>query len=248
MRWVGDAVRRHGIVDRGFAVDIDDRFVPGVLWTPDGAKGSRPLVLLGHGASRHKRVEHLAAFAVQLVDHHGFAVAAIDGPGHGDRRADGGMDRTKVFGEFPAEWSRPGSTDETVADWKATLDALQALDEVGDSPVGYWGLSMGTIYGLPFVAAEPRVQVAVLGLMGLVGPTRQRLALDAAVTCPVLFIQQWDDELFSREHVLALFDALSSPDKRLHVHRGAHSAVPSEELTFSEQFLARHLGAVTTRG
>ena len=83
------------------------------------------------------------------------------------------------------------------------------LPEVGDGPLGYWGLSMGTIYGLPFVAAEPRVQVAVFGLMGLVGPTRDRLEADARrLACPVLFLQQWHDSLIPREHVAELFDAL----------------------------------------
>ncbi len=235
---------RRDVVDRGFALEVDGRRVPGVLWTPVGASGRRPLVLFGHGASRHKRVDHVVALAGALVRRHGFAAAAIDGPGHGDRRADGGLDRLKVFGEFPAEWSRPGSTDDMVADWKATLDALRDLEEVGDGPVGYWGLSMGTIYGLPFVAAEPRVQAAVLGLMGLVGPTRDRLAEDARrLTCAVLFLQQWDDELFDREGVLALFDALGSLDKRLHAHPGNHAAVPEEEAVMSEQFLVRYLTA-----
>ena len=58
---------------------------------------------------------------------------------------------------------------------------------------------MGTILGLPVVAAEPRISVAVLGLAGIAGPTKQRLADDAkSVRCPVLFLVQWDDELFPK--------------------------------------------------
>ena len=49
-------------------------------------------------------------------------------------------------------------------DWTSTLDAVQAMDDVGDGPVGWWGLSMGTGLGVPFVAREPRIQVAVFGL------------------------------------------------------------------------------------
>jgi dienelactone hydrolase len=242
MQWVGQPVSRDGVLDSSFTLEVDGRVVPGVLWTPEGATGPRPLVLLGHGASRHKRVGHLVALAARLVRRHRFAAAAIDGAGHGERRPDRGVDPIKVFGEFPAEWSRPGSTDEMVADWTATLEALRELDEVGDGPVGYWGLSMGTIYGLPFVAGEPRVQAAVLGLMGLAGPTRDRLESDARrITCPVLVIQQWDDELFSREHVFALFETLGTLDKRLHAHPGAHAAVPAEEMAFSARFLAHHL-------
>ena len=43
------------------------------------------------------------------------------------------------------------------ADWQTTLKELQQLDEVGDGPLGYWGLSMGTMFGVPFVAATPEV-------------------------------------------------------------------------------------------
>ncbi len=231
-----------GVNERRFDVDVDGRVVPGILWTPDGAVGSRPLVLIGHGATRHKRVDYIVALAGQLVREVGFAAVAIDAPGHGDRRPDPGADEYTMFSEFLVEWSRDGTLEDMVADWQATLDAVRHLDEVGDGPLGYWGLSMGTIYGIPLVATEPRVQAAVFGLMGLVGPTAERLAADARqVTCPVAFIQQWDDSLLPRQPVLDLFDALASVDKRLHVHPGEHAAVPVEEMEFSLTFLARHL-------
>jgi len=101
---------------------------------------------------------------------------------------------------------------------------------------------MGTILGLPTVAAEPRISVAVLGLMGLTGPTKTRIATDAAlVSCPVLFLMQWHDELFPRQVAEALFEALGSTDKRLHAHPGKHGDVPPEEFEASERFLALHL-------
>lgn len=101
---------------------------------------------------------------------------------------------------------------------------------------------MGTILGLPVVAAEPRISVAVLGLMGIVGPTKQRLANDAqSVRCPVLFLVQWDDELFPRDRAFELFGAIASSDKRLHAHPGLHQEVPAEAFGASEQFLARTL-------
>lgn len=242
MRWEGEALVENGVKERRFTVDVAGRGVPGILWVPDEGPGPRPLVLLGHGATRHKRVDYLLGLARLLVGRRGFAVAAIDGPGHGDRRAPGHDDDVALFGAFLAEWSREGTIDDMVADWQGTLEALRELDEVGDGPVGYWGLSMGTIYGVPLVAAEPRIQVAVFGLMGLVGPTRDRMAADAvSVACPVLFIQQWDDSLIPREHLFELFGALGSLDKRLHAHLGDHAAVPVEEIAFSARFLGRHL-------
>ena len=100
----------------------------------------------------------------------------------------------------PQAWANdPALIDEAIDDWTATLDALEGVADVGPGPVGYWGLSMGTILGLPFVATEPRITAAVLGLMGLTGPTKERHATDAAKVCrPVHFVVQWDDELFTR--------------------------------------------------
>jgi pimeloyl-ACP methyl ester carboxylesterase len=241
VRWE-DETHVGGVREREFAVTVDGRSVPGVLWLPEEGMGPRPLVLLGHGATRHKRTDYLVALGRRLASDYGFAVAAVDAPGHGDRRATGHDDDVTLFGDFLAEWSREGTVDDMVAEWRAAIDAVRDLDEVGDGPVGYWGLSMGTIYGLPLVAAEPRIQVAVFGLMGLLGPTRDRLAADApSIACPVLFIQQWDDSLIPRAEVFELFEALGSVDKRLHAHPGDHAAVPVEEIAFSARFLARHL-------
>lgn len=232
------AVER-GVSERDFVIRAGTRDVPGVLWMPDHASDSRPLVLLGHGGSGHKRQNYITSLARRAVRHLGYAAAAIDGPMHGDR--------AKLLGRDPGiaserRWWRESLTDEMVEDWQATIDALQKLDGIGIGPVGYWGLSMGTIFGLPFVAAEPRVQVAVLGLMGAMGPTGDRLRKDAArVDCPVLFLVQWDDDLVPRESALELFGALGATDKRLHAHPGIHTAVPREEFDAGEAFLAEHL-------
>lgn len=67
----------------------------------------------------------------------------------------------------------------------------------------------------------------------------------AAIACPVLFLVQLEDELFSRQDCLALFDALASTDKRLHANPGLHPDVPMEELHASVEFLVR---AVTGPG
>jgi len=242
VRWTGDTHRTDGVLERGFTLEVEGRRVPGVVWTPPDAEGARPLVLIGHGATAHKTFGYVSALARDLVRKHGFAAVAIDGAGHGDRRPNPGDDETRIFSDFLGEWSRDGSTDEAVADWQATLDAVRQLPEVGDGPVGYWGLSMGTIYGVPLVAAERRIQVAVFGLMGLVGPTRDRMGVDARnLACPVLFIQQWDDSLIPRDSVFELFEAVGSLDKRLHASPGEHSKVPAEEFVFSSRFLARHL-------
>ncbi|HZN15752.1 MAG TPA: dienelactone hydrolase family protein [Acidimicrobiales bacterium] len=231
MEFLGDPVVAHGVVERRVDIPCEDRVVPAVVWTPADASGARPLVLIGHGGTGHKRMDYVLALARRLTRHRGFAVAAIDGPGHGDRK--GAVDRKT--------WMSKPVIESMNADWKATRAALADLPEVGDGPLGYWGLSMGTMFGVPFVASEPSVRVAVLGLGGAIG---QRYTASAAdIRCPVLFLQQLDDELVPRASALELFLAIGSADKRLHAHPGPHIAVPPEEFEQSEAFLAQHLEA-----
>jgi dienelactone hydrolase len=233
-------------------VEREGRRVPAVLWEPDPSgpgdergQESVPLVCVGHGGSGHKRQDFVVDLAHSFVRRHGCRVLAVDGPVHGERRATGDAPPQMVLLQFAQRWQQdPAMTDEMVADWRAAIDAVQALDDVGPGPVGWWGLSLGTILGLPLVAEEPRIEAAVLGLMGLSGPTRDRLEEAAAsLRCPVLFFVQWHDELFPRDRAFALFDAISSPDRRLHAHPGGHGEVPTEALRASITFLTDRLGA-----
>lgn len=244
-----DDNEREGVRARRFDLDRGGRRVPGMVWTPARSSEPRRLVLIGHGASGNKIQDYVVSMARRLVRHGGLAAASIDGPVHGDRRQRLDDGSSVVFLHFAQVWSSDDNmTDEMVDDYVATVDALQEMPEIGEGPVGWWGLSMGTILGLPFVAAESRIEAAVLGCMGLTGPTRSRIEADAPrVTCPVLFLVQWDDELFARDTAFALFDALGSKNKRLHASTGSHGSVPDEELSASEAFLTRYLGAGTTR-
>ncbi len=74
-----------GVTERLFDLTVAGERVPAVLWAPESAKGPRPLVLMGHGGSQHKKIGTLAARARQYAKRLGYAVAAIDAPGHGDR-------------------------------------------------------------------------------------------------------------------------------------------------------------------
>jgi len=239
MDWKGDAATAREVTERGFEIIHDGRTVPGIIWTPEETDSPSPVVLIGHGASGHKRQPHLLALARRLVRHHGIAAVAIDGPAHGDR--------VTADGELTADERRSAMRDgtvieDTITDWKATLDATQALPEIGVGQVGYWGLSMGTIFGLPFVAREPRVQAAVLGLMGTGGFMGDTLLPYAAdIRCPVLFLQQLDDELIPNETGVALYESLATGEKELHRNPGAHAAIPPAEFDHTEAFLAQHL-------
>ena len=222
--------------------------IPGVLWTPEHASGTRPLILMGHGGGQHKKAPAIVARARRFVGECGYAVVAADVPSHGDRpqdedygriaagnqaRASAGEDLAPLIARFQARVAR-----QTVPEWRAVLDAVQELGQVGAGPVGYWGVSLGCGLGVPFVAAEPRVRAAVLGLGGALAS-----AGDAArITVPVEFLVQWDDERVPREQSLALFEALASAEKTLHANPGKHMEVPRFEVDSTLRFFARHLG------
>ncbi len=99
---------------------------------------------------------------------------------------------------------------------------------------------MGTVYGMRLLAAEPRVSVAVLGLGALLEEEQRRQA--AAITIPLLFLFQWDDQLMNREDALALWDAFGAADKTMHVNPGPHGGIPEHERDATVAFLHRHLG------
>jgi dienelactone hydrolase len=222
--------------------------IPGVLWTPEGSAGTRPLILMGHGGGQHKRAPGIVARARRFVAECGFAAAAVDVPGHGDRpkdeeyyriaaenqaRVDAGEEPAPLIAGFQALVAR-----QTVPEWRKVLDAVQELDQVGAGPVGYWGVSLGCGLGVPFVAVEPRVRAAVLGLGGALASARAA----AQITVPVEFLVQWDDERVPQAQSLALFDALASAEKTLHANPGKHGDVPAFETDSTLRFFARHLG------
>ena len=165
-----------GVTEQLFTLSFTFGEIPGVLWTPDGAAGPRPLILMGHGGGGHKKAPGIVARAARLVAECGFAVAAVDAPAHGDRPRT--EEHLRVIGELRTRMRTGGDVTpvlaelhtlvagQSVPEWRAVLDALQDLGHVGAGPVGYWGMSLGCGLGVPFVAAEPRVRAAVLGLNG----------------------------------------------------------------------------------
>jgi pimeloyl-ACP methyl ester carboxylesterase len=234
-----------GVVERLFLVNN----VPGVLWSPVSPDGPRPLILLGHGGgSQHKKVPRLVARAQRYVQDCGFVVAAIDAPGHGDRprtEADESLlteTRLRIQAGQPIAEAMARYNEilapRIIPDWQSVLTALLGWDELTLSgEVGYFGVSMGTGFGIPLVAAEPRIHAAVLGLAA-----GQALAGAAArITVPVEFLLQWDDELVTRDAALALFDALGSKEKTLHANPGGHGEIPEYEVESSQRFFVRHL-------
>lgn len=239
----------NGMIERDFTVGD----VPGVLWSPASGADRAPLVLMGHGGGTHKKHPAMAGRAQRIVAGCGFHVAVLDAPGHGDRP------RTALDERDIAELRAAQTAGEpagpvvvrynarlaevAVPEWRATLDALQELPEIGaDGPVGYAGIGLGTAIGVPLVAVEPRITAAVFV------STYPDVLIEKAkrITVPIEFDLQWDDEHIPREAGLALFDAFASKEKTLHANAGTHMELPRFEADSAARFFARHLGRTVT--
>ena len=258
-----------GVRARRFELDNQGETVPGMLWTPAGAEGPRPKVLFGHGGSQHKKVANIVQLATQLVRECGYACVSIDAPGHGERVSEAERERGRerarareqarqqatASGGAPPR--REGSPDapypawalQGVRDWTAVLDAVETLPEVGSGPTGWWGVSMGTSIGLPFVAGERRVTCAVLGLASAVWRPGHADYVGWAkqVTVPLLFLCQRDDGGHPIDKAIELFDLFGSTEKTMHVNPGPHVGIPVFERDAAQAFFARHLGGGSSR-
>jgi pimeloyl-ACP methyl ester carboxylesterase len=236
-----------GVVERGFTLGE----VSGLLWSPAAHSDPASLVLMGHGGGQDKRARGIVSRAHHFVTNCGFAVAAIDAPGHGDRprtAADeehiAGLRKAQAAGDPLGAIVRYNAhlAERAVPDWQATLDALQTLPEIGpDGRVGYWGVALGTAIGVPLAAVEPRIVAAVFGLLG-----RESLTQAAArITVPIQFMAQSDDPGDPHSGT-GLFDAFASTDKTLITNPAAHYRGRPFELDSSTRFFLDHLGRVGT--
>ena len=244
-----------GVTRRSFSVTVAGETVPAVIWAPQGAKGPRPLVLMGHGGSQHKKTPGISTRARQYAQRLGYATLAIDAPGHGERisrEAAAALMRetgARVTGQVASSWTperlklMAQRTAAAVPEWNAALEAALSFDFVGEGgPVGYWGVSMGTAIGVPFVAQCPRITAAVLGLAGLRPGAAEFEAAARQITCPVEFVFQWEDAVAAREDGVALFNAFASKEKTMHINPGGHMEMPDFEGASWERFFVRHLG------
>ncbi|MBM4589201.1 alpha/beta hydrolase [Rhodococcus hoagii] len=239
----------NGVVERTFTLDE----ITGVLWSPRSGVGGGPLLLSGHSGGMHKRAPGLVAGALHSVAAHGFTVAAIDAPGHGDRprsaedqRRVDAIHRARAAGEplAPIVVEHNMSVAErAVPEWQATLDALQALPEIGaEAQIGYGGMTLGVTTGLLLAAADRRIAALSIGAVFV---NDALIEVARRITAPVEYRIPWDDDEIDRASGLALFDAFASTEKTLHAHPGRYFQVPEHERDSSARFFARHLGRTT---
>jgi predicted esterase len=215
--------------------------IPAALWVPTEGDRPFPLILVGHGGSGHKTSDLVLDAVKKLVVPLKIAVLAIDGPVHGARRDDS-KDGVAVRQEFRDLWSRGGEVDAMVEDWKAALDEVCYRPEIDPERIAWYGISMGTAYGLPLVAADARIRAAVLGMWGTCRKPSERLEKDAVhIQVPVLFQTKSEDEIFTVEGQSALFNLLKSSQKRIVTYTGGHVDPKGEQLEEAIEFLQSYL-------
>ena len=207
-----------GVRERAFTLDG----IPGVLWTPSGADmaSPAPLILLGHPGGLSQLLPRLSGRARRSAAD-GFATAAIELPGSGDRPRLSAVDvaRAELRQAVTAREPVPPEVvdrlilplvDEAVPELQALLDALLALPEI-TGPVAYSG---GVIsIGVHLALVEPRLVAAGLFAGSYVPASIVEEA--RRVTIPVHVLLQWDDEGNDRGQALDLFDAFGSSEKTL---------------------------------
>jgi len=245
LQWIGKPICEGGVTEYRFNLEHNTGTVPGILWTPTEHERPLPLVLMGHGGSGHKRAERQLQLGQYFAKVSQIAAVAIDGPFHGDRVTT--PLEPLQYQEMISALGVDKVTNGMINDWFATLDALNQLDTIDAGRVAYIGLSMGTRFGLPYVAAAGnRLRCDVLGKNGMSAPTAMNMALrfteDAPkITVPVLFHVQWDDEFFPRDGQFKLFDLIGTHDKQLIAFPGSHSTTTPAGIQAWCDFITRHL-------
>lgn len=226
---------------REFIIECSDhRTVTGALWLPQDPLRSDTLMLFGHGASGDRYQAPICHLAKRFITEAHVAVLSLDGPVHGLRQVAAGGRQA-----FGAEYQRAACIDDMVTDWNIALHEVKGLADLEIQQLAHFGLSMGSIFGIPLIAARNDVTVATLGLVGVTGAATthaERLLRDAGkITCPLLFLMQLEDELFDRAGYLKVFDRFPSKNKRLHANPGLHPEIPAEEIRFAFDFLRSNI-------
>src|SRR3954453_2348295 len=131
MRFTSERRFDDGVLERDFILGE----VPGVLWAPPSAPA--PLILIGHNGGLHKRLPWLVARARHYAAEYGFAVAAIDAPGCGDRPRSAADEQFRAHLRRAMQAGEPVDeivdafivplVEKAVPEWRTTLDALLSL-------------------------------------------------------------------------------------------------------------------------
>jgi len=236
----------------------DETPVPASLFRPRAANGTRPALIIQHGANTSREDFYVQAPARRWAAS-GWTILAIDLAEHGERVAGeplGQMERRRLI-------TQPAFVEQSIVDLRCGLDVLSATSGVDPDRIGFVGFSLGGMLGTIFTAREPRVRAAAIVIAGSFAymrfwergeseEERQRRYAIAQATDPAFFaaaiaprpflmVNTEDDPVFPREAVLTLFDAAREP-KELRWHPGTHHQWGGEVYKDVWEFLQREIG------
>jgi len=211
--------------------------IPLSIWAP--TQPTRGVVLVGHGLGVDRYHETVQKPARILTGTHQLAVIACDLPLHG-LRATAMNDPMEIVDRWQAFWAA-GGVSVLQEEWRAIQ--LHAQGQFPELPIGYFGLSLGTQYGVAFLAVASDIVAAVLGLFGSrpLPLTPVMNACAPRVVCPVYFIQKQQDEIHPLATSEHLFSTLGSPTRTLDSSPGGHTEVSSASLERACAFIATHM-------
>lgn len=202
------------------------------------AQDASALLLFGHGGGHSKDAPRFVRLCRKYAERTGLAVVCIDAVDHGERRRD------SLGGGIPTQWHST-NVDQMINDWLIISTALSAIGPA----VAYVGFSMGSIFGIPTVAAMPSIRAAVFVVGGIPtgggiddAPLRPLLlnAVEGITHADVLMMNKTDDSIFSMQDTSTLFEAIPGDRKALMVSEGEHDDWPDDMIDESINFINQH--------
>jgi len=215
--------------------NLDHPNIPCSIWA--ATESPRGVVLIGHGLGVDRFHGTVVRPLEILVKEYRAAVVVPEIPLHGVR-AELPFDTPEIVDRWQRFWVSGGA--------ELICRELQRLTSFcgayfDDLPVAYYGVSLGTQYGIPFLALARNIKSAVLGLFGSRPPPKTPVMnrFAPAVRCPIYFIQKLDDEIHPAETSTHLFYILGPSEKVLDTTRGRHGEVSEKTMRSACEFLVR---------
>ncbi|HWR52978.1 MAG TPA: alpha/beta fold hydrolase [Bryobacteraceae bacterium] len=164
--WLADLYRRPLTIEgaRAAALSFGDD-LKGDLYVPANGPGPWPAVVWLHAYSYPTGYSRYAKAPFEALIRRGFAVLAFDQIGFGSR-----IEHAREFYRRYPRWTLGGKM---VADTRAAVEALAALDAIDSKRIAVVGYSLGAKIGLITAALDDRIAaaVAIAGVESLRNPS-----------------------------------------------------------------------------
>ena len=219
-----------------FQIKVDKEIVPGLLQIPD-KKGPFPLVFVQHPGLASKDEMYISGTAKKWAEQYGWACAALDAPGHGERALENALDVLRDT-EKASLMSKQFAKEIT-----ATIDTLANSFPINMNAIGYWGFSLGALLGVQACALDKRFRASVLAAAGT-GPLTGQLTddvLKGLQETAILMLAKTEDEVIPRDSTESLFADIKCRRKELRWLPGGHFMIGGDVITEGETWLNEEL-------